>query len=87
MPTFNDSKLSDSGLKLIKNLGIIACLVLLSFIPNCSTQRLVEERIRYEHEAIQSVITGWASAQSFGESSIFIPTTEKDGYDPKSKIY
>ncbi|MCC6138390.1 MAG: inner membrane CreD family protein, partial [Bdellovibrionaceae bacterium] len=28
-----------------------------------------------------------ASAQAFGESSLFIPTTEKEGYDPKSKIY
>lgn len=87
MPTINDSKLSDNGLKLIKNLAIIGGLVILSFIPNCSTQRLVEERMGYEQAAVQSVIAGWASSQIFGESNIFVPTLEKDGYDAKNKTY
>lgn len=82
-----ESKLSDNGLKLIKNIAVIGVLVLLSFIPNCTTGMLVEDRMRYESEAIQSVIGGWASPQTFGESNIVVPTVEKDTYDEKTKKF
>lgn len=87
MQATGESKLSDSGLKLIKNLAVIGALVLLSFIPNCSTSMLVQDRMRYEGDAITSVISGWASQQTFGESNVVIPTLERDTYDTKEKKF